>query len=56
MRTFPRDNGLAVFFGLLFLLALGGQAVAGFHAAPRSPSRWEPRTPRRASKVDEKIR
>ena len=32
MRTVLRDNGLAVFFGLLFLLALGGQAVAGFHA------------------------
>ena len=31
MRTL-RDNGLALFFGLLFLLALGSQAVAGFHA------------------------
>jgi hypothetical protein len=32
MRTTLRDNGLAIFFGVLFLLALGGQAVAGFHA------------------------
>ena len=32
MRTVLRDNGLALFFGVLFLLALGGQAVAGFHA------------------------
>jgi hypothetical protein len=32
MRTFLRHNGLALFFGALFLLALGGQAVAGFHA------------------------
>ena len=31
MRTFLRDNGLALFFGALFLLALVGQAVAGFH-------------------------
>ena len=32
MRTFLRDNGVALFFGALFLLALAGQAVAGFHA------------------------
>jgi hypothetical protein len=32
MRTFLRDNGLVLFFGAIFLLALGGQAVAGFHA------------------------
>jgi uncharacterized protein DUF6766 len=32
VRTFLRDNGLALFFGALFLLALAGQAVAGFHA------------------------
>jgi hypothetical protein len=31
MRTFLRDNGLVLFFGAIFLLALGGQAVAGFH-------------------------
>ena len=31
MRTFLRDNGLVLFFGTIFLLALGGQAVAGFH-------------------------
>jgi hypothetical protein len=29
MRRAVRDNGLTIFFGLLFLLALGGQAVAG---------------------------
>ena len=27
-----RDNGLVLFFGTVFLLALCGQAVAGFHA------------------------
>src|SRR6187551_1440070 len=32
MRRFLRDNGLALFFGAAFLLALAGQAVAGFHA------------------------
>jgi hypothetical protein len=32
MRTFLRENGLALFFGALFLLSLAGQAVAGFHA------------------------
>jgi hypothetical protein len=32
VRRFLRDNGLALFFGTVFLLALGGQAVAGFHA------------------------
>ena len=31
MRTFLRDNGLVLFFGTIFLLALAGQAVAGFH-------------------------
>ena len=31
MRTL-RDNGLVLFFGVIFVLALGGQAVAGFHA------------------------
>lgn len=29
MRRFLRDNGLSLFFGLIFLLALSGQAVAG---------------------------
>jgi hypothetical protein len=29
MRRFLRDNGLAVFFGVLFLGALAGQAIAG---------------------------
>jgi hypothetical protein len=29
MKRFLRDNGLSLVFGLLFLLALGGQAVAG---------------------------
>jgi len=29
MRCFLRDNGLSLFFGLIFLLALSGQAVAG---------------------------
>jgi len=28
-RTFARDNGLTLFFGLLFLLALTGQALTG---------------------------
>jgi hypothetical protein len=28
--SFLRDNGLSLFFGVLFLLALGGQAVAGW--------------------------
>ena len=32
MRTFLRDNGLVLFFGTIFVLALAGQAVAGFHA------------------------
>jgi hypothetical protein len=32
VRTVLRDNGLALFFGAVFLLALAGQAVAGFHA------------------------
>jgi hypothetical protein len=31
MRRFLRDNGLTLFFMLIFLLALGGQAVAGWH-------------------------
>src|SRR3954451_21034624 len=31
MKRFLRDNGLVLFFGGIFLLALGGQAVAGFH-------------------------
>jgi hypothetical protein len=31
VRTFLRDNGLVLFFGTIFLLALAGQAVAGFH-------------------------
>jgi hypothetical protein len=29
-RSFLRDNALSLFFGLLFLLALGGQAAAGW--------------------------
>jgi hypothetical protein len=29
MRRFLRDNGLSIVFGLLFLGALGGQAIAG---------------------------
>jgi hypothetical protein len=29
-RTKPRDMGIGLFFGVIFLLALGGQAVAGF--------------------------
>ncbi len=32
MRRFLRENGLSLFFGLIFLLALVGQAIAG-HAA-----------------------
>lgn len=31
MRTFLRDHGLGLFFGLLFLAALVGQAIAGWH-------------------------
>src|SRR4051794_41228166 len=29
MRTFLRDNGLSVFFGVIFLAALAGQSFAG---------------------------
>jgi hypothetical protein len=32
MRTFARENGLALFFGVLFLGALGAQSVAGQRA------------------------
>ena len=32
MRRFLHDNGIVLFFGAIFLLALVGQAVAGFHA------------------------
>jgi hypothetical protein len=32
VRSFLRDNGLVLFFGAIFVLALAGQAVAGFHA------------------------
>ena len=32
MRRFVRDCGLSLFFGLIFLLALAGQAVAGWKA------------------------
>jgi hypothetical protein len=32
VQRFLRDNGLVLFFGAIFLLALCGQAVAGFHA------------------------
>jgi uncharacterized protein DUF6766 len=32
VRNFVRDDGLVLFFGAIFLLALGGQAIAGFHA------------------------
>jgi hypothetical protein len=31
MRTFLRHNGLSLFFGLLFLLSLAGQSIAGLH-------------------------
>jgi len=31
MRTFLRHNSLSLFFGLIFLLSLGGQSVAGWH-------------------------
>jgi hypothetical protein len=31
MRRFPREQGLSIVFGLLFLAALAGQAVAGWH-------------------------
>ncbi len=31
MRTFLRNNGLSLLFGLLFLLSLAGQSVAGWH-------------------------
>ncbi|HEV2797857.1 MAG TPA: DUF6766 family protein [Nocardioides sp.] len=30
MRTFLRDNGLSLLFGLLFLVSLAGQSVAGW--------------------------
>jgi hypothetical protein len=32
MRKLLRDNGLALFFGTIFLLALLGEAIAGFYA------------------------
>lgn len=32
MRRFARDNGLALAFGVLFLVALGFQSIAGLHA------------------------
>jgi hypothetical protein len=32
MRTFLRDNSLSLFFGLIFLMALLGQAVSGWYA------------------------
>jgi hypothetical protein len=32
VRRFLHDNGLVLFFGAIFLLALLGQAIAGFHA------------------------
>jgi hypothetical protein len=31
MRTFVRHNSLSLFFGLLFVLSLAGQSVAGWH-------------------------
>lgn len=31
MRTFLRHNSLSLFFGLIFLLSLGGQSLAGWH-------------------------
>jgi hypothetical protein len=31
MRTFVRHNGLSLFFGLIFLASLAGQAFAGWH-------------------------
>ena len=31
MRAFLRHNSLSLFFGVLFLLSLGGQSVAGWH-------------------------
>ena len=31
MRGFVRNSSLSLFFGLLFLLTLGGQSVAGWH-------------------------
>lgn len=32
MRRFAKDNGLSIAFGLLFLIALGLQSIAGWHA------------------------
>ena len=31
MRRFVRENSLSLFFGLLFVAALVGQAIAGWH-------------------------
>jgi hypothetical protein len=31
MRTFLRNNALSLFFGVLFMLTLGGQSLAGWH-------------------------
>lgn len=44
MRRFLRDNGLALFFGVIFLLALGGQSLVGrakFNDEKRSQGRAE---------------
>jgi Domain of unknown function (DUF6766) len=32
MRRFLKDNGLSIAFGLLFVAALAGQSIAGWHA------------------------
>ena len=47
MRTFVRDNSLSLFFGLLFVLSLAGQSVAGWqqfnalqHAQHLDPIGW----------------
>src|SRR3954468_8382353 len=31
MRAFVRNNSLSLFFGVIFLAALAGQAVVGYH-------------------------
>ena len=56
MRKLLRDNGLVLFFATIFLLALLGEAIAGFHAfnddqfaGGAAPVSWTPTSPRPTS-------
>ena len=39
-KGFLRDNGLTVFFGTIFLLALLGGTATGCTTTSRSPTAW----------------